>query len=678
MTAAETQRKPFTAAWWLILCLVGLDYFSTLAYIPSLAIQAVGPLAPIAAAVVGLATLCIATPVYWYVVARSPEGTGATGLLERMVPGWRGKLLILLLLSFVATDYVVTQNLSIADAAEHLRANPLFKTHALPVVDEFLQFEQGFGFDHPWWRWVAARLNSQLLVTMTLLCASFALWAFWRAGSPRRFLHAAAVVVIGYMTLTAIVIASGLIDMAGEGRELLGLWQSHLLREISVTSQTKPDWWTACLLVWHGFIAFPFVALGLSGFELSMAVAPMVHGSSRDAAADLRLRVRRTRLLLAAAAILMAIWLPCAMLVSAVFIPSAALHDGGPAVHRALAYLAHGGLLADGRSAAALNPLFGILFGSVYDGFTIAMLCMAGACVIIALREYVPDYLQRLGMELEIAHRLGVKMRFFNVIVLLVGLWFGASIARMQWAYVTSVLTLLTGASLAALLSIRREQRRPWSELLALAATTFFLGMALLCAGISASGLEIALAFATGIMVTSAFSRWFRSTELRWQGFDFFDDASRFGWERCCAHDFQILVPHRPGLHTRSQKEQAIRERHRLDAKTPIILVEVELGDPSEFYQRPLLRVFAEDGVDVIQVSRCASVSHVLAAIALQMSRIGRPAELHCGWSDESPVAANLNFLLFGEGNVPWMVRELIHRAEPDPDRRPLIIIAGQ
>ena len=51
------------------------------------------------------------------------------------------------------------------------------------------------------------------------------------------------------------------------------------------------------------------------------------------------------------------------------------------------------------------------------------------------------------------------------------------------------------------------------------------------------------------------------------------------------------------------------------------------------------------------------------------MSKVGRVAEIHFGWTDESPVSGTLGFLLFGEGNVPWMVRELIHRAEPDPSQ---------
>jgi hypothetical protein len=38
-------------------------------------------------------------------------------------------------------------------------------------------------------------------------------------------------------------------------------------------------------------------------------------------------------------------------------------------------------------------------------------------------------------------------------------------------------------------------------------------------------------------------------------------------------------------------------------------------------------------------------------------------------------MAANLRFVLFGEGNVPWMVRELIRLAEPELEKRPAVII---
>ena len=44
-------------------------------------------------------------------------------------------------------------------------------------------------------------------------------------------------------------------------------------------------------------------------------------------------------------------------------------------------------------------------------------------------------------------------------------------------------------------------------------------------------------------------------------------------------------------------------------------------------------------------------------------AKVGRPPEVHFGWTDDSPVSGTLGFLLFGEGNVPWMVRDLVRHA---------------
>ena len=81
-------------------------------------------MAPLATVVVVLITLFGALPVYAYVTGKSPHGQGATGLLERLLHGWWGKILILILLGFAAADFVVTRTLSLADAAEHIVRNP--------------------------------------------------------------------------------------------------------------------------------------------------------------------------------------------------------------------------------------------------------------------------------------------------------------------------------------------------------------------------------------------------------------------------------------------------------------------------------------------------------------------------------------------------------------------------
>jgi hypothetical protein len=365
--------------------------------------------------------------------------------------------------------------------------------------------------------------------------------------------------------------------------------------------------------------------------------------------------------------------------VAATLIPPREFQEHGAAVHRALSYLAHGQRLSHDLAGSSLNGLFGPAFGTLYDACSVSILCLAGACVAIALRDYVPEYMKRFGMELEWAHRLGIKMRFFNVLVIVVVFVFHANIASLQWVYATSVLVLLSGGSFAALADLRARFPKSIMQLLTTAPVvvvlTFFLTMAALTVVISRAGLEIALAFGAGIFATSIVSRWIRSTELRFQGFEFADDESRRRWERCCAHEFQILVPHRPGLYSRVERERAIRDLHRIGPETPIILIEAALDDPSDFYHLPRMRIVLEEGIELIQVSRCASVAHVIAAIGLEMAKFGRPPELHFGWSNESPLAANLNFLLFGEGNVPWMVRALLQKAEPDPDKRPRVII---
>ena len=179
------------------------------------------------------------------------------------------------------------------------------------------------------------------------------------------------------------------------------------------------------------------------------------------------------------------------------------------------------------------------------------------------------------------------------------------------------------------------------------------------------AGMQIALCFVGAIVVSSLVSRTLRSTELRFMGFQYVDDRSRFLWDSMRHIEFPVLVPHRPGRRGLAEKEQRIREGHRLGPDIPVVFMEIERGDPSEFYQTPLLEVIEEHGRFILRVTRCVSIAHAIAAVALELSRVGQPPEIHFGWSDESPLAATAGFVLFGEGNVPWMVRELIRRAEP-------------
>jgi hypothetical protein len=725
-------------AWWLVLALVGLDYFSTLAYLPSIAVEGNHGdrlQAPLAALGVVVLTLLGALPVYLYVVGRSPHGQGATGLLERLVHGWSGKVFILVLLGFVATDFVVTRTLSVADASTHLIHNNYWKDHVEWITNNkeqvrgwFPGFLRGGFFD--FW-------NEQLVVTIVLSILFFGFYAFVVRGFKRPFMILAAVVVALYLAVNAVVIGAGITYLLHHPERFQG-WLDRF-------TATEPGEHTFSVVGWVALLAvvnIPAMVLGLSGFELSMTSAPLVRGRPDDDPARPRGRIRRARLLLVVSALIMSVFMVGAVECVAQFVPDRELKGtaeggqdwNGPAMHRSLAYLAHGGeldmqyvpfsraaagvenwttstadtwslmaripALGAGPAPSVLNlteairprvtapppapateicPVFGPLFGTLYDLSTVLILCLAGASVTIGMRDVVPLYLAKFGMQLEWARKVGVTLHLFNVIILLVTLVFRASVSHQQWAYAASVLVLLTSAGLAALLDVRHRLKGSiwrWPAMLPffLICLVFLILVALTLVQ-SRSGLYIPMLFVAAIVGTAFASRWVRSTELRFEGFDFTDQHTQKRWEEICQLEFQILVPHHPGGLTLAEKDHEIRARHRLGPDVPIIFIEAELGDPSEFCPVPLMTIEMRDGREVIRVAHCASISHVIAAIGLEFRHVGRPPEIHFAWSDQSPVAANLGFLLFGEGNIPWMVHALIRKAEPDPARRPRVVI---
>jgi hypothetical protein len=301
-----------------------------------------------------------------------------------------------------------------------------------------------------------------------------------------------------------------------------------------------------------------------------------------------------------------------------------------------------------------------------------------------ALAVLLPLFLLRFGMEFRWADRWGFLLILFAGINFLVTVWFQANVEDQRGAYATGVLVLIACAAVVTLMDKRRAHRRAagqgWGILyffditfhaliaLVFVATMFVVAMR------SASGLGIALCFIAAILAMSIASRAWRADERRTVGFEFKDNDSKFMWDNLRAADFPILMPLHPGQ-SHEVKEKQIREQHQLAPDKDVVFLEVCVEDASDFFQRLMIEIVRDGNRYVIKVTNCVSTAHAIAAIALEMSRESKPPGLHFGWPELDMLSASWSYLAFGEGNIPWKVRELIQRLEKDPAKRPRVIV---
>ena len=604
----NVEHRERAHPWHRVMWLTGVDYFSSLAYQPGIALIAAGYLAPTATLVLVAVTLLGALPVYAAVAKRSYAGQGSIAMLENLFSGWKSKLAVLVLLGFAGTDFVITMTLSAADAARHATANPLLA----PYV----------GGSNLW-----------LAILLLLILAVIFLIGF------REAIAVATALAIPFILLNAVVLGAGVVKIA-QHLELLARWREALTAHMD---------WTGVVLA--SAVVFPKLALGLSGFETGVAVMPLVAGNEQGPDGVPLGRIRNTHKLLAAAALLMGALLISSSFVTALLIPETDYRNGGAASGRALAFLAH--------------RMLGNAFGTVFDISTITILWFAGASAMAGLINLIPRYLPRFGMAPRwVSYRRPMVLLLFAV-DLAVTVIFGASVEAQGSAYATGVLVLILSAAVAVTVRLWRDFQAGWRRhRAALPLSIYFGAVSLLFVYTLVAnvierpdGAIISAVFILMIVTLSAVSRYQRARELRVSTLTFVGEGSAALWQELTGKKVNLVPLGGAVAEDQLRKAGEIRQHYRLNG--PLAFLHVNLIDNRSEFIAPLrVAVRKQNENFTIEVWGAVAIANTIAYI----TELIDPVSVFLTLTRENLMLQSLRYLLWGEGEIGLMVYTILVR----------------
>jgi hypothetical protein len=290
------------------------------------------------------------------------------------------------------------------------------------------------------------------------------------------------------------------------------------------------------------------------------------------------------------------------------------------------------------------------------------------------LLNIVPRYLPRYGMAPDWARATRPLTLVVTGIAFAVTLIFHASVDAQAGAYATSVLAIMTSATVAVTMSVRRRRMLRSTIFFGVVSLIFVYTLLNTVWG-QPEGIKIAAIFILGIVVVSLVSRAFRSTELRVMEVVADETARALISEAATDGTVRIIANHPDERDTREYllKEREERETSHIPAEDAVLFLEIRISDASEF--APVLKLHGEviGGYRVLS-ARSPAVPNAIAAVLLYIREAtGSRPHIYFGWTEGNPLKHLAKFMLFGEGDIAPVTREVLRQVEPDPRARPAV-----
>jgi hypothetical protein len=278
----------------------------------------------------------------------------------------------------------------------------------------------------------------------------------------------------------------------------------------------------------------------------------------------------------------------------------------------------------------------GNIFGSVYDVSTILILWFAGASAMAGLLNIVPRYLPRYGMAPDWTRAMRPLVIVFTIIAFSITVIFKADVNAQGGAYATGVLVLMSSAAVAVTVSALRRKQRAWGATSGLIALVFVYTTVVNIIE-RPDGIKIAGFFIALIILVSLLSRISRTTELRVKRVEIDGTAQRFLDEAASQGTLRIITnppaESDPEEYRREISEN--REAHNLSLRDPILFLEVEVCDASDFADVMKVEGKEVGGYRVLRAQSSAVPNAIAAFLLFLRNRTGKVPHAYFHWGSK-------------------------------------------